>query len=192
MTAINGLALGIVAIMALVLAAGAVLVRYGEPLKRLDLERLHLYLVAAFSALFAVMSVGGVAMFGTMLLTGTGQVEKHFVESQLANVISIVVVTGPAWLLLALRAERLSRQRRAASMQRVYLYSVALMGAVGAVICSGMLVAQAVRMAMGLVDLGSPRSVLELQASTVEWSLQALIYAGVWWIYLRSAHRWSV
>ena len=146
---------------------GALVARYGEPLKRLDLERLYLHVLAAVFCFWTVSSVSGLVTFAAMMWTRTGAMEPLRLSERLATHIAYVLVGLPAWLLLYARARRLSRERRAGTMQRAYLYLMALFGALMAVIAGGMLLGQGVRLVMGLVDLSSPLGVRELQASAV-------------------------
>lgn len=184
--------LGIVVVVVLTLAVGAAVVRYGEPLKRLDLERLYLHIVAAVFALWTVSSASGLLTFAAMMWTRTGQLDPRFLSERIATHLAYLLVGLPAWLWLYGRARRLTYERQAVTMHRAYLYLLALFGGLMAVIACGMLLGQGVRLAMGLVDPASPVAVRGFQASLFEWTINAVMYAVFWWAHFRAVRRWTV
>ncbi len=186
------LASTLAALTPLALAVGYAVVRFGAPLKRLDLELLYLHIVAAFACVVALLGATGIVIFGSMLWSQAGAPDERFWRGQLAMDIALALVALPAWLWHYFRARRLSRERNGATMHRAYLYLVALIGLVGAVTSAGSLVAEVARVVIGLVDLGSAPALRQFQAWVVTWGINAAVFAGVWWAHLRSVRIWSV
>lgn len=180
------------ALIPLVLAVSYAVVRFGAPLKRLDLELLYLHIVAAFACLIALLAATGIVIFASMLWSQAGAPDERAWRGQLAMDIGLTLVALPAWLWHYFRARGLSRERNGLTMHRAYLYLVALMGLVGAVTSAGSLVAEAARVVLGLVDLGSATTLRQFQAWVATWGINAAVFAGVWWAHFRAARTWSV
>jgi hypothetical protein len=71
-------------------------------------------------------------------------------------------------------------------MQRAYLYAMALLGLVGGVVFGGALAAQGMRLATGLVDLGSGAALSQFYRDICLPAVDGTICVILWWSHYRA------
>jgi hypothetical protein len=117
--------------------------------------------------------------------------DVRFVLGVLADSASLAIVAWPLWVWHIRRAADLSRLRHATALHRTYLYLVAIVALVAAISFGGVLVAQAVRLIIGTVNLSDVWAVADLKANADTGLVDGSLCAAVWWLSIRAVNRWQ-
>ncbi len=156
--------------------------QYGETAEGASVRRLYYYIVAAVG--LALLWVGAVGILQALLdrfLVGQGS----FWVEPLATGLSLVIVGAPIWSLhwrtaqtIARRDDVVGAQERASLPRRVYLYGVALVGALLILFHLAQVVYRLL-----LLLLGDPSADL-FSAATISDLARSVIAALLWGVHL--------
>jgi hypothetical protein len=197
---------GIVALLlpllALILTLGWLVVRYGVQVGRADLRRLYLYVVSFLALMIAAVTLLSAVQDAASLLLAadpsawlpanglqTGRLGQSWDMSRkesIANEIGPFLVATPIWLWSYRQAVQQSVARQAWTVHRFYLYAVAVVFLVTAIGFVATMVAQGLRVLLGLVDLSSQLAVRELWQGVARGLLDGGICAALWWAHYRA------
>ena len=160
--------------------------RYGASRESEFVRRLYYYAVAATGLL--LLWIGLVDLLRALLdfaIIGAASVEKGFRAHQLASGLSLIAVGAPVWSLhwrtgqrAAARDDESGRAERASWPRRVYLYGIALVGAL-------LILFELARVVYRLLlwALGDPNADF-FGAETLDGLVRAGAAAGFWSVHL--------
>jgi len=174
------------------IAGGTVmLVRLNSGLKGpISFEGAYLHLISFITLFMSLFSLLGLTepLLGLALSGGTLAARDRWIREGLINIVALLFVAFPAWVLSWRRVRRMALQKDD-RLHRVYLYGVATIAFTSAVVVVASLLSGLLRwllQVMGWPLLLQEREVMKNLFSGV---VNALLASGVWLYHWRLAQR---